>query len=349
MGISSDRRRARRLIRQRLSLPQDRPLTVQDLIDAVTAARGGKPIEVVRRRLAPHVTGFCAVRPDRDLVVVDAGAPRFLQIVITCHELFHLLHDDAAPDEPRIDRQTARALMPGIGQDMVDMVLLGRCLEDEDAPDEVEHFAEVGGTELMRLLDLTPGEAGTGSYTFTREISRRPAATRPGPRTRRKPPRGPLVRVWWRDRGDYRRLRVLWETAVEGAGRTVALAPPSRVVERWSPLSAGAWLLIRRLADICDAERALSPWMDPGLAHAIEDAAGPRTKAAEIRALARAAMLLDAVRRRGRGEPPAFDALPRPHDVAPERERTHLVRVARSLDHPLVLAALKRHAAAQCA
>lgn len=173
MGISSDRRRARKLIRRRLSLPQGRPLTLQDLIDAVAAARGGKPIEVVRRRLAPRVTGFCAVRPDRDVIVVDVTAPRFLQIVITCHELFHLLHDDASPHDGPIDRATARALMPGIGQDMVDMVLLGRCLEGDDVPDSVEQLAEVGGTELMQMLDLTPGAAATGSYTFALE-NRRP-------------------------------------------------------------------------------------------------------------------------------------------------------------------------------
>ncbi len=173
MGISSERRRARRLIRRRLSLPQGRPLTLQDLIDAVAAARGGKPIEVVRRRLAPRVTGFCAVRPERDLIVVDAAAPRFLQIVITCHELFHLLHDDApSGDHSPIDRQTARALMPGLGQDMVDMVLFGRCLEGDDAPDDIEHLAEVGGTELMQMLDLTPGTAATGSYTFALEHRR---------------------------------------------------------------------------------------------------------------------------------------------------------------------------------
>jgi hypothetical protein len=173
MGISSDRRRARRLIRRELRLPQGRPLTLQDLIDAVAASRGGKPIDVVRRRLAPRVTGFCAVRPERDLIVVDADAPRFLQIVITCHELFHLLHDDVARGESPIDRHTARALMPGIGQDMVDMVLLGRCLEGAEPPDGAEHLAEVGGTELMRLLDLTPGDAATGSYTSALE-NRRP-------------------------------------------------------------------------------------------------------------------------------------------------------------------------------
>ncbi|MDI5966249.1 hypothetical protein POF50_020020 [Streptomyces sp. SL13] len=157
---------------------------------------------------------------------------------------------------------------------------------------------------------------------------------------------GHAVQVWWRDRSDYRRLRVLWETAVEGAGRTVALAPPSRLVERWSLLSAGAWLLIRRLADICDAERALSPWMDPALAYAVEAAAGPGGRPEEVRALASAAMLLDAVRRRGDGEPPAFRSLPRPDDVEPAGERTHLVRVARALDHPVVLAVLRRPAAA---
>jgi hypothetical protein len=154
---------------------------------------------------------------------------------------------------------------------------------------------------------------------------------------------GPVVLVWWRDRSDYRRLRVLWETTVEGSGRTVALAPPSRLVERWSLLSAGAWLLIRRLADICDAERALAPWMDPRLARAVRDAAGPLAGAEELRAMACAAMLLHAVRRRALGDPPAADGPARTDDVAPEGERPHLIRVARSLDHPLVLAAVRQH------
>ncbi|MBY8884532.1 hypothetical protein K7472_06700 [Streptomyces sp. PTM05] len=148
---------------------------------------------------------------------------------------------------------------------------------------------------------------------------------------------GPVLQTWWRDRRDYRRLRPLWDTAVEGAGRTVALAPPGRMVERWSLLSAGAWLLVRRLADICDAERALSPWMDPGLAGEVERAAdAARAAPEEVRALTAAAMLLDAVDRRERGEPPAYSVLPRHTDVAPHSERAHLVRVARSLDHPLV-------------
>ncbi|GGO90618.1 hypothetical protein [Wenjunlia tyrosinilytica] len=172
MGISSDRRRARKFIRDRLSLPQG-PLALEDLIDAVAASRGGKPIEVVHRKLAPRVTGFCAVQPDRDVIVVDATAPKFLQIVITCHELFHLLHDDAPAEDSPIDEETARALMPGIGQDMVELVLLGRCLDGEEAADPVEHLAEIGGTELMQMLDLTPGEAATGAYTSALE-NRRP-------------------------------------------------------------------------------------------------------------------------------------------------------------------------------
>lgn len=173
MGISSERRRARRLIRRRLSLPQGRPLGLDDLVAAVSAARGGKPIQIVRQRLAPRVSGFCAVRPDRDVIVVDASAPTFLQIVITCHELFHLLHDDTPEHGPSIDRRTARALMPGLGQDMVDMVLFGRCLEAGERPDDVERLAEVGGTELMQMLDLTPGAAATGAFTSALE-SRRP-------------------------------------------------------------------------------------------------------------------------------------------------------------------------------
>ncbi len=174
MSISRDRRRARKLIRRRLTLPQGRPLTLHDLIEAVSAARAGKPIEIVRRELAPRVTGFCAVRPDRDVIVVDATAPRFLQVVIVCHELFHLLHDDAAPGESApIDRETAEALMPGLGQDMVDMVLLGRCLDGHEAPEGIEQLAEVGGTELMQMIDLTPGAAATGSYTSALE-NRRP-------------------------------------------------------------------------------------------------------------------------------------------------------------------------------
>ncbi|AEW97422.1 MULTISPECIES: hypothetical protein [Streptomycetaceae] len=173
MGISSDRRRARKYIREKLALPQGRPLTLADLVDAVGAARSGKPIEIVRRRLAPRVTGFCAVQPDRDVIVVDETAPPFLQIVIVCHELFHLLHDDAPPDDGPIDQETARALMPGLGADMVEMVLLGRCLAGAEDHDAVERLAEIGGTELMQMLDLTPGRAATGAYTWALE-NRRP-------------------------------------------------------------------------------------------------------------------------------------------------------------------------------
>lgn len=153
---------------------------------------------------------------------------------------------------------------------------------------------------------------------------------------------GPVVQVWWRDRRDYLRLRVLWETAVGGADRTVALPPPSRMVERWSLLSAGAWLLLRRLADICDAERALSPWMDPELARRAEEAGRRRGLApADVRAVTCAVILLDAVDRRRRGEAPGFGPTPRPDDVAPESERAHLVRVARALGDPLVRSLLE--------
>jgi hypothetical protein len=172
MSISGDRRRARKYIRGRLALPTG-PLTLQHLIDAVARSRGGKPIEVVRRRLAPRVTGFCAVLEDRDVIVVDATAPRFLQLVITCHELFHLLHDDEPADDCPIDMETARALMPGIGQDMVRLVLLGRCLDGAEVLDQVEHFAEVGGTVLMQMIDLSPDDAATGAYTSALE-NRRP-------------------------------------------------------------------------------------------------------------------------------------------------------------------------------
>lgn len=188
--------------------------------------------------------------------------------------------------------------------------------------------AACGWHGLDRLTDLGSLSGAVGAFFLTWGFS------------------GHAVQVWWRDRRDYRRLRVLWETVVEGTGRTVALAPPGRLVERWSLLSAGAWLLIRRLADICDAERALAPWMDPALARAVAGAAGPGTRPEEVRALVSAAMLLDAVRRHRDGEPPAFRALPGGDEVEPERTRPHLVRVARCLDHPAVLAALGTRASA---
>lgn len=188
--------------------------------------------------------------------------------------------------------------------------------------------AACGWHGLDRLTDVGSLSGAAGAFILTWGFS------------------GHAVEVWWRDRRDYRRLRVLWDTVVEGTGRTVALAPPGRLVERWSLLSAGAWLLIRRLADICDAERALAPWMDPALAGAVADAADPGARPEEVRALVSAAMLLDAVRRRRAGEPPAYRPLPDPDAVAPEGTRRHLVRVARCLEHPAVRAALRAHAAA---
>ncbi|GGO49101.1 MAB_1171c family putative transporter [Streptomyces lasiicapitis] len=140
------------------------------------------------------------------------------------------------------------------------------------------------------------------------------------------------------ERRDHQTLRPLWQTVVR-ADPQLVLAPG---------LLWGGWdtriALSRRLVEIRDGARSLSPWMSSAPARAVEQLARRGFVGFDLVAAQAAATLLYAADARGNGRPPAdsatlLAALPG-EDVPATAERAHLVLVARHLDHPVVLEAL---------
>lgn len=141
-----------------------------------------------------------------------------------------------------------------------------------------------------------------------------------------------------RERRDYQALRPLWQTVVR-ADPQLVLAPG---------LLWGGWdtriALSRRLVEIRDGARSLSPWMSSAPARAVDRLVRRGFVGFDVVAAQAAATLLYAAEARGRGLPPAdtdmlLAALPG-EDVPAAAERDHLVLVARHLSHPVVLEAL---------
>ncbi|MER7348127.1 MAB_1171c family putative transporter [Streptomyces aurantiacus] len=140
------------------------------------------------------------------------------------------------------------------------------------------------------------------------------------------------------ERRDHQTLRPLWQTVVRADPRLV-LAPG---------LLWGGWdtriALSRRLVEIRDGARSLSPWMSSAPARAVEQLARRGLLGFDLVAAQAAATLLYAADARGEGRPPTdsdmlLAALPG-EDVPAAAERAHLVLVARHLDNPVVLEAL---------
>ncbi|MFD9903702.1 DUF6545 domain-containing protein [Streptomyces sp. NPDC059063] len=140
------------------------------------------------------------------------------------------------------------------------------------------------------------------------------------------------------ERRDYQTLRPLWRTVVR-ANPQLVLAP-GLLWSGWDTRIA----LSRKLVEIRDGARSLSPWMSDAPARAVAHLArgdGGFT-AADVVAAQAAATLLYAAGARGDGEPPAdirLAALPG-EDVPAAAERAHLVLVARYLSHPVVTEAV---------
>ncbi|MER6915891.1 MAB_1171c family putative transporter [Streptomyces sp. NPDC000594] len=156
----------------------------------------------------------------------------------------------------------------------------------------------------------------------------------------------PVLGKWRADRRDYRLLAPLWRTVVREHTPRQVLASVGPLRERLALGSVG-FLLTRRIIEITDAQRSLRPYLRAGDAEAVEREAGRHgLGGADLRAARDAAGLLVAVDRVRNGGARAVrpPGLPGPGrlatDVDARVEREHLVRIARHLDHPAVLAAV---------
>ncbi|MWA15629.1 DUF6545 domain-containing protein [Streptomyces sp. BA2] len=148
------------------------------------------------------------------------------------------------------------------------------------------------------------------------------------------------------ERRDCRAMEQLWKVATrlgEDNGQLVLAPQPLFWWRNWRVE------LLRRLAEIREGERVLSPWWSGAPAQAV---AGLADREADLPdhfdlvAAQAAAVVLHAARARGQGLPPLPDhtrlkAMPGGR-VPEEQERAHLVLVARHLNLPLVSEAVTR-------
>jgi hypothetical protein len=155
----------------------------------------------------------------------------------------------------------------------------------------------------------------------------------------------PVVTQWLADRRDYRRLAPLWEATVPRHVPHRALASSSPLSGRLAVGSAG-FLLARRIIEITDAQRALLPYAPAGPAQIVRAHAARHQLSGDLlRAAEEAASLLAAVKHPADAPQP----LRAGHntggqlasDTDAQREREHLLHIAASLKHPIVLTAVQ--------
>ncbi|GAA2449868.1 toxin [Streptomyces glaucus] len=85
----------------RIPVPADPETLFEALVDSVGAWRG-REVVVHRRAFPPHTaSGLWLEHDTHDDVVVDQRAAVWHQIVILCHEVWHMHRRPAAPGGPR--------------------------------------------------------------------------------------------------------------------------------------------------------------------------------------------------------------------------------------------------------
>ncbi|MFD8371140.1 toxin [Streptomyces sp. NPDC059688] len=79
------------------ALPADPEALFDALVESAQEWRQ-RPLRVVLREFPPHTaSGLWIEQEDRDIVIVDRRAPKWMQIVILCHELWHVHKGQSSP------------------------------------------------------------------------------------------------------------------------------------------------------------------------------------------------------------------------------------------------------------
>lgn len=129
----------------RVPLPTDPETLFAALVDSVTAWRGHE-VTVQREVFPPHTaSGLWLAREGQDIVVVDRRAAVWHQIVIFCHEVWHMNRraDEEAEPSPR-----AAAALPRPVAARTDFTLA----EEQEA----DRFGMLMGRRLRAWLEAPP-------------------------------------------------------------------------------------------------------------------------------------------------------------------------------------------------
>lgn len=193
IAVLRARRGARRLVRRLGLRPHD---GLHQLVAAIERRRG-RPIVIREAPLPPEMalSGVCVETGEVDIIVVDNSATTpLLRLVITLHELRHLLNDTGGrrrqivssatallerarlraprpaaardPDHALFTSGTLAALTPALPADVVREILERNRPVHMRAPhhDPLD-VAEVFSREVITLLALHDDASGTGAIT----------------------------------------------------------------------------------------------------------------------------------------------------------------------------------------
>ncbi|GGU38113.1 MAB_1171c family putative transporter [Streptomyces violascens] len=158
---------------------------------------------------------------------------------------------------------------------------------------------------------------------------------------------GSAVGAWLRERRDYTTLQPLWELVVGQVDDDLAFNPDSTPGQGGKLPANVSFNLHRRVIEILDGIRTLRPWVSQDVIDDVRRSASDLTEA-DREALAAAVALQEAVQQlhiareefaqRSRPDiaPPEGPPVVLPGEKTPaSEERERLLRLARSLDHPL--------------
>ncbi|MCX4826411.1 hypothetical protein OG883_43000 [Streptomyces sp. NBC_01142] len=163
---------------------------------------------------------------------------------------------------------------------------------------------------------------------------------------------GAAVTAWLRERRDSAALQPLWKLVVGDIDQGLMYSPTSAKPHVWGILRI---VLTRRIIEILDGIRTVQPWASAEVVQAVHDLTDRTLPEDELEAIVTAAALRDAAARyqasaeaaqpageqaRAAQTAQAAGVLPG-SGTAAQDERARLVRVARALPHPLVVAALE--------
>ncbi|MEU3508425.1 toxin [Streptomyces longwoodensis] len=138
----------------------DDPGALFDALVASVSRWRGRPVVVRREVFPPHTaSGLWLEGDDHDVVVVDRRAAAWHQVVIFCHEVWHMhRRESAAAPAPEPGR-----LVPAAARTDFDLA------EEQEA----DRFGMLMGQRLRDWLDAPPGPGPDGPGDGAADLARR--------------------------------------------------------------------------------------------------------------------------------------------------------------------------------
>ncbi|MGW0647272.1 hypothetical protein ACWD4T_00455 [Streptomyces umbrinus] len=184
----------RRVVRTAKKLDLRPDLGLPAMVDRIATLRG-QPIETTVRPIRRGTTGLCCFGEGTDTIVVNADAEPLHRVLITLHELWHLIEDLVGPgpvtrlwrrlvlrplercgllkrrpaesafgDHSVFDLETLEEVLDALPPDLVrEVIANGRPVKMRGEHNHAHDPAEVFARQMLQMLALDEDAAGIGA------------------------------------------------------------------------------------------------------------------------------------------------------------------------------------------